>query len=199
MTEVKRCMTCKAEKPVSDFPQYAYTYNRCRACKRAQRNASYRRNREREIAKQKARFKAKYYADLEASRKYWREQKRRWVAKNPGAWRADMEAVRRRSREWRRKFRIEHPEEARARDRRFSFDKNAKRRGAIGAKRVDRKKIRARDGMRCHICRRKVSEKDLHFDHVIPISKGGEHCEENVVVTHKACNLKKAAKVLTLF
>ncbi len=68
-----------------------------------------------------------------------------------------------------------------------------------GAVRVNFDRIVLRDKMRCHICRRKVQPKDLHFDHVIPLAKGGTHTESNIAVSHKRCNLSKNAKVLTLF
>lgn len=53
--------------------------------------------------------------------------------------------------------------------------------------------------MRCHICKKKVRDADLHFDHVIPLSKGGEHSELNVAVAHGRCNVRKNASVTTLF
>ena len=48
---------------------------------------------------------------------------------------------------------------------------------------------------RCYWCgkRRKPT-----LDHVIPLSKGGLHVAENVVVSCLSCNSKKQAKILTL-
>jgi len=37
------------------------------------------------------------------------------------------------------------------------------------------------------------------MDHVLPLSKGGQHTAENVVVSCMSCNLKKYAKIVTLF
>jgi len=53
--------------------------------------------------------------------------------------------------------------------------------------------------MICHICRKKVRLSQLHFDHVIPLAKGGEHSERNIAVSHGRCNQRKSAAVLTLF
>ena len=64
---------------------------------------------------------------------------------------------------------------------------------------VDYAFICQRDRMRCHICRTAVDRKGLHFDHVIPLSKGGEHRVENIAVAHGRCNVRKSATVLTLF
>lgn len=68
---------------------------------------------------------------------------------------------------------------------------------AIG--KVDYAFIRRRDRMRCHLCRTDVLEADLHFDHVIPLSKGGSHSNENISVAHSWCNSSKNNRVLTLF
>lgn len=54
------------------------------------------------------------------------------------------------------------------------------------------------DGWRCHICRKKI-DKRLKFpdqmsaslDHVIPLSKGGEHSYENCRASHFICNSTK--------
>lgn len=64
---------------------------------------------------------------------------------------------------------------------------------------IDFERIKRRDKMRCHICRKKVAPIDLHFDHVIPLAKGGEHSEANLAVSHRRCNQRKQANVLTLF
>lgn len=46
----------------------------------------------------------------------------------------------------------------------------------------------------CAICSEPLGEK-YHFDHIIPISKGGQHCEANIQVTHPRCNLVKGARL----
>lgn len=64
---------------------------------------------------------------------------------------------------------------------------------------VDYDAIRKRDRMRCHICRKVVKERDLHFDHVIPLAAGGDHSNENIAVSHARCNTSKSASVVSLF
>ncbi len=58
---------------------------------------------------------------------------------------------------------------------------------------VDYAAIMVRDKMRCGLCGKKVKAKDLHIDHIIPVSKSGPHAEYNLQVAHKACNLRKGA------
>jgi hypothetical protein len=63
-------------------------------------------------------------------------------------------------------------------------------------------------GLECHICTepielsasRKVGvgnwRKGFHIDHLIPLSKGGMDCLENVRPAHAECNLFKNAKII---
>ena|SRR5438445_2833522 len=47
------------------------------------------------------------------------------------------------------------------------------------------------DGYNCHICGGVVAPSDVHFDHVIPLSRSGPHSEDNIKVAHSVCNLRK--------
>lgn len=53
--------------------------------------------------------------------------------------------------------------------------------------------IKLRDRMICGICHCKVKEKELSFDHIIPLSAGGAHAEYNLQVAHRLCNSSKCA------
>jgi len=57
--------------------------------------------------------------------------------------------------------------------------------------------ILERYGMVCHICSERIgSRTQLHFDHVVPLSLGGPHVEENIRPSHAVCNLRKGARLL---
>lgn len=68
-----------------------------------------------------------------------------------------------------------------------------------------RKAVIERDGMKCKLCGRKVVlksgkrrrtkglEAQLTLDHVVPISKGGGPTVDNLRVTCRACNMKRAS------
>jgi len=60
---------------------------------------------------------------------------------------------------------------------------------------VNRALVYERDSGRCHLCGRKVNPKKWHLDHIIPLSKGGEHSYRNVAVACPKCNMSKGAKV----
>lgn len=51
--------------------------------------------------------------------------------------------------------------------------------------------------MVCHICTEAIASlDDLHFDHVIPLAKGGPHAAENIRPAHAICNIRKSARLL---
>jgi 5-methylcytosine-specific restriction endonuclease McrA len=62
---------------------------------------------------------------------------------------------------------------------------------AVG--RIDLKAIVARDGGRCHLCGKLVAAADRSFDHLIPLSLGGPHTQDNLRLAHKRCNSKRGA------
>lgn len=51
----------------------------------------------------------------------------------------------------------------------------------------------ARDGGACVRC---GSKKELHFDHIIPVAKGGGNGEANVQILCQSCNLQKTDKMV---
>jgi 5-methylcytosine-specific restriction endonuclease McrA len=72
-----------------------------------------------------------------------------------------------------------------------------RRRHAKMTERVDYAAILDRDGMVCHICTEPIaSMADLHFDHVVPLSKGGPHIAENIRPSHALCNMRKSNRLI---
>lgn len=75
--------------------------------------------------------------------------------------------------------------------------RRARKLGATVGK-VSLKAILAEHGMVCHICGGDIPDRSsLHFDHVIPLSKGGRHAADNIRPAHAFCNLSKGDKILT--
>jgi hypothetical protein len=50
----------------------------------------------------------------------------------------------------------------------------------------------ARDGGACTRC---GSKSELHFDHIVPVAKGGSSTSENIQLLCKPCNLRKSDKI----
>ena len=54
-----------------------------------------------------------------------------------------------------------------------------------------RRRVIERDGKWCVYCDEDLSDKEIHLDHVIAESKGGETTYTNLQVTCRKCNLAK--------
>lgn len=108
---------------------------------------------------------------------------RQWAKQNP-------EKMKARRRKWRRA----NPEKVREQCRR----RKAKLRG-VATEKVDYQAIMERDKCRCYICGKRIKRKELQFDHVIPLTKGGAHCADNIACAHARCNNKKGTRIITLF
>jgi hypothetical protein len=52
-----------------------------------------------------------------------------------------------------------------------------------------------RDNYTCQMCGKYLSDSEIEFDHVIPLSKGGSTEENNLRLTCVYCNRKKSSKV----
>jgi 5-methylcytosine-specific restriction endonuclease McrA len=90
--------------------------------------------------------------------------------------------------------------------------RHAKRYRALGLNpkigRYTETEVLDRYGTVCHICNTEIDmsaprgtgkpgwEKGLQIDHVIPLSKGGDHTIENVRPSHGHCNLTKSATLV---
>jgi 5-methylcytosine-specific restriction endonuclease McrA len=53
----------------------------------------------------------------------------------------------------------------------------------------------ARDRWKCQYCNRRKAPEDLTYDHVIPRSRGGKTCWENIVTACIDCNARKADRI----
>ncbi len=171
----KKCTRCGAEKPLSDFHRSKSQRDghepRCKTCRSLQGKAHYAANIEhlREVRK----------AWYEAHRE---EHSRRVLSKRDKAVHAE------RTRLWGQtpEGRLKKRENQAARR-----TEKGSHRDARGLGRFYRD-VLERDGMFCHICGMViVGLEDLHFDHVVPLSRGGLHSLENVKPSHAICNRRK--------
>lgn len=75
--------------------------------------------------------------------------------------------------------------------------RSAQLRGSIGrADSLNLEQIAQRDSHRCHICQNFVKASERSLDHLIPVSKGGEHIQSNVALAHRSCNSRRGAGCL---
>lgn len=66
-----------------------------------------------------------------------------------------------------------------------------RRAGISGTEHVDRAVVLERDKGICGICGEPVDRGNFHVDHIVPLSRGGEHSYANTQVAHPRCNQVK--------
>lgn len=162
--------------------------------------AYYRAHRE-QIRKRAAAYRLANADRLKAARDAVADRRRAttaaWTAANAerviATRRAHYEANAERLRAKTRQYFKDHPEWSRAHNR----NRYAQRKAGSTGERVNYTAILARDRWTCGLCGKKVeSRKELHFDHITPLSKQGAHADWNVQVSHKLCNLRKGNKLI---
>ncbi len=193
----KPCSKCGETKPFAEFSTTPRTsdgrHSWCKSCCRDLARASY--------DPEKARERHSLKQDDPAYRAMKKLAYDRWRAEHPERMKAAC-----------LRWRAENPERVREASRRWAAE-NADR--VRISKRVTRQNRRAvmaatsvgpvrlleildRDGMVCHLCRIGIeSADDLHFDHVVPLSRGGTHTMDNIKPAHAACNLRKHDKLMS--
>lgn len=91
-----------------------------------------------------------------------------------------------------RQWRIDHPEAARLH--------RANRRARIALARTQKyiKVINLHNWVSklCGVCNEYI-DGDYQLDHIVPLSRGGEHCESNLQLAHPYCNRHKFTKLPT--
>lgn len=211
----KVCQKCRQELDVSSFGRNAGTPDglryRCKPCARADRRLYASKNQEKQRASHRrwrlnnpekvraiqARWRSRFAAAarlrrqkdrkaaLERERRY-RDKRRSSINEYSRTYRMKNKAsVSEGLKKWKAKNRFRVLESIR---RRYA----AKRTSQVG--RVSYAAIYERDNGICHLCGEKPDK--IHFDHVVPLSKGGAHVESNIKVACARCNLKKGARLL---
>lgn len=217
----KRCARCGISKSTANFNKRRSAHDGlqayCRECQKAKATAYYAADPEgqrqrvadyRSANPEKVRASTyrRYWADPEAARARAIEQhrrtdpevKRRWGRDNYARHRAKLIAkaakyaalnparVRRYKDKW---------QQANPLKRREMKHRRRAREYATQIAPINLEAIYHRDHGICHICHNPVPAARLHYDHVIPLARGGTHTEDNIKVSHARCNLKKGANI----
>lgn len=199
---MKQCNSCKKTFPDEAFARGAA---KCRDCKKAYMK-EWRQQRSEHLKAYNRAYKDEHRESLKRYRAEY--QKRRGAQLNK-AWGQRNQA--RRNEAARRRTHanpVRHREEARRRRaanlfryRLYSRENGARRKASranVTVQPVNYLAILERDGYICHICGQAVSPENVSFDHVIPISKGGSHSDNNIRIAHLSCNIRKGAKLWTV-
>lgn len=172
MEQYKTCIKCGQTQPLDCFrPEKRNKdgkYPYCRYCEKAANKIYREKNRAKEAARKKA----------------YRQANREKVAAYAKAFReANPELVARRFREWQ----LANPKKIKASGNRRRANKLDAKTFQVTAK--DNERILAKPCIYC-------GAPSKHIDHIIPLSRGGDHSLGNLVGACQACNLSKKDKTI---
>jgi 5-methylcytosine-specific restriction endonuclease McrA len=217
---LKRCAGCKRNLPKENFGKCSAAsdglYFRCRPCARAKAREQHAENREKNNAKARA-WRA---ANKELSKRLvadWnsrnadriKEKRRERATRNPEAIRLARERFRKANPGYNAAWAAANKDKVAEATKRYRIRNASMLRESMNyrralkvsaeAKRVDLDSLW--DGF-CGICGEALSA-DVKWphsdspsvDHIIPISKGGSHTQENLQWAHLGCNIRKSDKV----
>lgn len=184
----KKCTKCGEVKPVSDFcpdPRYALgVKSECRECVAAYRRA--RRKANPEIAKKHSEDAlARYRRAMQSENAS--ELKQRKKAYDAAYRRANQEKLR----HYEQAIRQRDPEQYKAIRKSYKARRRAQENNGISGPELA--KWVSEQTKVCHWCEAKCPD-DYHVDHYFPLSKGGKHEIENLVIACPSCNMTKQAK-----
>ncbi len=211
----KACTKCKKVKPLDDFyVKKTASDGRvswCAECTRARRRAYGKANRAKETA-QSAQWRAENKARHDEYMKKWRAENRDAIREHDKKWRdsnrelkrALDRAFRAKNAEAIRQKRADNIEFHKERERRYRASSNAhaqrerKRRAAKMGSEVGPIDLDALWTGMCGICGGEM-DRDLPWpdpmsksiDHILPLSLGGGHTQENLQYAHLFCNVSK--------
>lgn len=179
---IKQCSRCEATKPRTEFNVRRRACDglraECRDCQKADA-ARYR-------VAHPDQFRVYYAENADRLNAYTRA----YYAANAEALRRDAVARYERNSDERkegvRRYRREHPERVRVWQ-----DNRRARKLQVQVESVSRLVVLERDDGICGICGGDVDPFAFHVDHVVPLSRGGEHSYANVQVAHPQCNMRK--------
>lgn len=220
--EYKKCSKCKEDRHVSCFTKDKRNndgfQSQCELCRKELKDRWKNKNREKYNASNRAYYQKIKDKHLQRTRD-WKLRNRDWYLEQQREY-AKQRYAENREEEIRKSllYRQNNYEKYIAYQRRWSAENknyfrqwreenNDKRREYLSRRRskqsensvgsVSYEKILQGWGFICHICNREIENRsDLHFDHVIPISKGGAHSEENIRPAHSRCNIRKGSKLV---
>ena len=192
---MKTCTQCLIEKPESEFYlDRGKPRSKCKDCVKAARNLYYKTHREQSLAS------ALRYSRTPNGKK----NRRAWLAA-----RAKTETFKEYSRQW-----AKTPKGQESRRRRVNKYAKTEKGFAANKRRHARRRAREKNiiatltfdewnnlliehDYKCAYCYKLFSKEfPATQDHVVPLSKGGQHTAENIVPSCRSCNSRKKDKLL---
>ncbi len=175
---MKRCSKCKKNLPLPEFYKASAhkdgLQGECKNCG-PQRHRKYYQSHRPEYAERQRKYTKKHSAKVKEWKRKYSQTHKAEIAK------------------WQHKYRKAHLQERRAKEQL----RRAKKFGGTIELFADNE-IFDRDGWICQICRKRVGKalkyphpRSASLDHIVSLSKGGDHTRINVQLAHLVCNTKK--------
>ena len=175
---MRTCKRCGEIKPNADF----YAAKGCRdgirpECKKCT------------LTQQARRYRADPAPAIQKAAEWRRRNPERYRDLQRHYYQRHREVIRAKGAIYEPRWRLANPERRRANE---AKRRAAKQATAIGP--VDYLEIVKRNGLWCYLCDQAIATSELEFDHVVPLSKGGAHTQDNIRPTHGRCNRRKYNK-----
>jgi len=107
------------------------------------------------------------------------EANRRWKEANPEKAKAQQA-----------RYKARHADEMRERD-----NQKRLRRLSVASEPINYQALWAQSEGICYLCGEVLDSSNVHFDHVVPLSRGGTHTMDNLKPTNPHCNQRQWAKL----
>jgi 5-methylcytosine-specific restriction endonuclease McrA len=198
---MKTCCHCHVPQPIDNFPRDASRADGRHPHSRTCRTKIRKPRVQRIYAAEKAELSARLAATREQKRqkdpahdlarrqrkhqRYYAKHREKILAKNAAYNVIHPESVKKRAGKWAKA----HPEQTQV----FCATRRARINHAPIVESISLEVLAVRDNWTCHICKNKVSRKTWSHDHLIPLSKGGDHTYANVALCHQRCNSRMGA------
>lgn len=202
---MKTCKTCQQDKVLGEFYKNKLAKDKkassCKVCSKRY-SAQYRLKNPEQVKKRVSKWKSTHKKEIN-------QCKADWAKKNPDKIKSNRDnfnqanpekkaiynrrtyekhkdIIKERVKLWR----IKYPEKRRQQSLKYTAIKKG---ATVGN--VDIPTLIATWDRLCGICTEPVADQ-YHVDHIMPLSKGGKHCQDNLQLTHPTCNIRKGNKVL---
>lgn len=141
----------------------------------------------------KRKWRIKNSAKRKSYLKQWYSENKERVCLKARKYQKDHRAERR---IYHKKWRDKNPDKVKAQSQQRDSLKRAATSNLRGIKEFV-KRVRSKRFATCYYCEEQTPSKGCHFDHIIPLIKGGPHSAENLCVACPACNRRKHVKTLS--
>lgn len=212
MIESKRCSKCGEVKPISEFHirdrnKGSYV-SRCKDCKKHYRKQYYEDNREKENKNSK-RYNKEHSEEISTQKKQWyQEHKEDIRAYNKNYYKNNRDNELKRSKERRKnypeylaKYQREYRQTLKGKLAHGNFEHYRRIKKNTTPKKhhiteIQWQKILENQDNKCIMCGVGFTDENIPtIDHIMPLSKGGEHTSANIQALCKSCNSSKKDKL----